>query len=324
MWLLLLAGLLLGQSCGKHRPSHSGKGVLAEETDALGRSISVRHYPDRIVSMAPSNTEMLLSLGLRQKLVGVTSFYGFPEQVEGVAKIGGYTNPSVAKVVSLRPDLVFAARGNPREVIEQLRRRGIKVFTLDTRTVSGLLADIRKVGALTGCVEGARRVTREIENDIREIHRAVAALSDEEKPRVLWVGQEEPLRTAGRGSFVDELIRLAGGKNVAGDEERAWPAYNLEKVVLRDPEVIILSEDMYKRSPGTVAKTIARFNRHAAWGNISAVRKRRVHFIPADLLGQPSPAFVVGLKELARLLHPDVFPGRVGEKGEAETEKRSD
>lgn len=314
--LLLLIGSLAGQGCGKRPAKEAGEDWLAAERDALGRLISVREYPRRIVSMAPSNTGMLLSLELRDKLVGVTSFCVSPEKVEGVAKIGGYTNPSVARVISLRPDFVLAARGNPRDVIRQLRWRGIKVFTLDTRTVPGLLADIRKVAALTGCGERARRLVAEMESEIRDVREKVGMLREQEKPRVLWVGQEQPLRTAGPGSLIDELICLAGGENVAGEEKSRWPSFSMEKVVLRDPEVIILSEDKYKSSPARVAGTIVRFKRHAVWGKTSAVRKGRVYFIAADVVGQPSPACVEGLKLLARRLHPDLF-AEPAEKGPA-------
>ncbi len=322
--LLLLIGSVAGQGCGKRPAGEAGEDSLAVERDALGRLVSVREYPRRIVSTAPSNTGMLLSLGLRDKLVGVTSFCVSPEKVEGVAKIGGYTNPSVAKVISLRPDFVLAAKGNPRDVIRQLRWRGIKVFTLDTRTVAGVLADIRKVGALTGCGERARRLVGEMESEIRDIREKVRKVREQEKPRVLWVGQEEPLRTAGPGSLVDDLIRLAGGKNVAGEEKSRWPSFGMEKVVLRDPEALILSEDKYKSSPARVAGTIARFKRHAVWGKISAVRKGRVYFIAADVVGQPSPACVEGLKLLARRLHPDLFAERAERGAAHDAGKRSD
>ena len=322
--LVLSACWLLGGGCGGGEPNERKENRLAAETDALGRKVSVREYPRRIISMAPSNTEVLLSLGLRDKLVGVTSFYGRPEKVEGIARIGGYINPSVAEIISLHPDLVFGAKGNSRDVVRQLHRHGIKVFTLDTKTVSGLLADIGKVGALTGARESARRLIERIEREIDAIRQKVGTLSDGEKPMVFWIGQEEPLRTAGAGSLVDELIELAGGANVAGDEKRLWPSYSMEKLVLRDPEVIILSEDKYKSSPGRVAQTAARFRRTAVWGNISAVKEGRVHFIAADLLGQPSPACVDGLKLLARRLHPDLFAEDTEERNREDTEKGRD
>jgi len=322
--LLLLTASFLGEGYGGRGPSDREAGGLAAETDALGREVCVREYPRRIISTAPSNTEILLSLGLRDKLVGVTSFYGRPEKVKGITRIGGYINPNVAKIISLHPDLVFAARGNSRDVIQQLRRHGIKTFTLDTKTVSGLLADVRKVGALTGTGERAKRLTSAMEREIRDIRQKVAKLSDGGKPRVFWIGQEEPLRTAGPGSLVDELIELAGGRNIAGDGRMPWPSYNMEKLLLRNPEVIILSEDKYKSSQGKVARTIARFRRDRVWGKVSAVKEGRVHFIPADLLGQPSPLCMEGLKLLAKRLHPDLFAEHAEKKTREDTEKRSD
>jgi iron complex transport system substrate-binding protein len=297
---LLSLAMVLQQGCRQDSSSTETQTALA--------SISVREYPRRIVSMAPSNTETLLSLGLRENLVGVTDFYGDVEKVRGLPRVGGYTNPSVERIVALKPDIVFAARGNPRDVIAQLRRHGVPVFCLDTRSVSQLLSDVETVGRLTGVSDPANRLTAAIREEMQRIREKVDALNENDRPRVLWVGQEEPLRTAGPGSLVDELIILAGGDNVARNERDAWPSLSLEKLVLADPDVLILGEDKYKESPDKVRDTLSRFRRHPVWQNVSAVREGRVHAIPTDLLGQPSPAFILGLKELARRLHPNLFP----------------
>ena len=305
---LLSLAMVLQQGCRRDSSSTETPTALASATDALGRTISVREYPRRIVSMAPSNTEILLSLGLRENLVGVTDFYGDVEKVRGLPRVGGYTNPSVERIVALKPDIVFAARGNPRDVIAQLRHHGVPVFCLDTRGVSQLLSDIETVGRLTGAGDPANRLTAAIREEMQRIREKVAALNENDRPSVLWVGQEEPLRTAGPGSLVDELIIIAGGNNVARNERDAWPSLSLEKLVLADPNVVILGEDKYKESPDKVRDTLGRLRRHPVWGKISAVREGRVHAIPTDLLGQPSPAFILGLKELARRLHPNLFP----------------
>lgn len=272
--------------------------------------------------MAPSNTEILLSLGLRENLVGVTDFYGDVERVRDIPRVGGYTNPSVEKIASLKPDIIFAARGNPRDVIEQIRRHGIPVFSLDTRSVSQLLSDIETVGRLTGAASAANRLTGEIREEMKRIGEKVDGLNDDDRPRVLWVGQEEPLRTAGPGSIVDEIILLAGGKNIAGNERDAWPSLSLERLVLADPDVIILGEDKYKESPEKVRDTLSRFRRHPVWQNLSAVRNGRVHAIPTDLLGQPSPAFILGVRELARRLHPNLFPETDGTDGDGKEDAK--
>lgn len=318
--LLLSLTMVLEQGCRRDSPSTETQTALASAMDALGRTISVREYPRRIVSMAPSNTEILLSLGLRENLVGVTDFYGDVEKVRGVPRVGGYTNPSVERIVALKPDIVFAARGNPRDVIEQLRQHGIPVFCLDTRSVSQLFSDIETVGRLTGAGDPASLLTAEIREEMQRIREKVDVLNENDRPRVLWVGQEEPLRTAGPGSLVEELIILAGGNNVARNERDAWPSLSLEKLVLADPNVVILGEDKYKESPDKVRDTLSRFRRHPVWQNLSAVREGRVHAIPTDLVGQPSPAFILGLKELATCLHPELFTGPVQKTDRAEKE----
>lgn len=319
---LLSVVMVLQQGCRRDSPSAETSKALVSETDALGKTISLREYPRRIVSMAPSNTEMLLSLGLGEKLVGVTDFYGDVEKVGGVPRVGGYTNPSVERIVALKPDIAFAARGNPRDVILQLERHGIPVFSLDTRSVSQLLSDIETVGRLTGVASEASHLTGEIREEMKRIGEKVDALNENDRPRVLWVGQEEPLRTAGAGSIVHELILLAGGKNIARNERDAWPSLSLEKLVLADPDVIILAEDKYKESPDKVRDTLIRFQRHPVWQNVSAVKEGRVHAIATDLLGQPSPAFILGLKELARRLHPNLFPETDGTDGDGKEDAK--
>lgn len=311
--LFLFCSVLLQEGCRVRCTDDQDHPRLIAATDALGRTISLRQYPRRIVSAAPSNTEILLALGLRDRLVGITDFYGSPEKAQGIQRVGGYTNPSVEKIVSLKPDIVFAARGNPIDIIEQLRRHGIVVFTLDTKTVPGLLEDVRRVAVLTGATDQAQRLTAETEKQMGIIRQRLDTLSKEQKPPILWIGQEEPLRTAGPGSLVDELIRLAGGKNVAADERSPWPAYSTEKLVLDDPQVIILAEDKYKNSPDAVARTLDRFRKDSVWKNVSAVKNGRVHYIPTDILGQPSPAFIEGLKMLAQYLHPEFFRQPDGE-----------
>ena len=166
--------------------------------------------------------------------------------------------------------------------------------------------------------EKARQITQEMRKEIRAVRGAVGELPSGEKPRVFWIGQEEPLRTAGPGSLVDELIGMAGGENVAREEQGPWPAYNMEKLVLHDPEILILGEDKYKDSPEKVSATIANFKRHPIWRRLSAVKEGRVYHIPTDLLGQPSPAVAIGLRLLASRFHPDSFPGSAAEKEQSE------
>ncbi len=319
---ILVASVLLAGCGGDRSPTGTSDPPLAVEVDALGNKVSIHHYPRRIVSTAPSNTEILLALGLRGRLVGVTSFYRQPERVKDVVRIGGYTNPSASKIISLDPDIVFAARGNSKDVLRQLRRHGLTVFTLDTRTVADLLEDIEKVGGLAGVGERAERVVRGMDSQISAVRARVSSLPEERKPRVFWVAQEEPLRTAGSGSLVDELIKAAGGTNVARDEARPWPSFSMEKLVLCDPQVIVLSEDRYRDSPDRVDETVSRFQRHAIWGRTSAVQEQRVKYIPADYLGQPSPAVVTGLRMLAKTLHPDLFPEALAETPETHEGER--
>ena len=295
------------KSSNKTQPE---KQFIVQIKDVFGHETKLKQYPKRIVSMAPSNTEILLHLGVKDRLVGVTSFYGYPEKVRGIEKIGGYINPNFEKIVSLKPDLVFAARGNPKQLIFKLRKYRINVFTLDTHNLSDLFYDIKNIGELVGVEEKANRLVQYMKDEIAEVKNRLKNLRVKQKPRVFWLGQEEPLLTAGTDNIINELIRLAGGINIAEDSNEKWPRYSREKLLLKNPDIIIVSDDKYKSSDRKLKETIQRFKNDPVWQNIAAVNNERIYFVPTDLIGQPSPRNIEGLNRLVRSFHPELFESK--------------
>lgn len=272
-------------------------------TDALGRQITLEAYPERIVSLAPSNTEILFALGAGGRIVGVTNYCDYPTEVERLPRVGGFSDPSLELIVSMQPDLVVAARMNPLTALESLRRFGIPVFALAPSTLEGTLHAIRQTGYLIGKGEEASRVTQQLEARIEAVRNVVSSISPRDRPRVVWGRLEAPFYSAGPGSFIHDLIRTAGGKNII-ESEVAWPQIGLETVVYRNPDIIIVNLE----SPRHLQEEIARLRKTSGWMAIDAVKTGRIHHVSLEVLGRPGPRLVDGLELLARHFHPDRFP----------------
>jgi iron complex transport system substrate-binding protein len=307
--VLTLCAVMAGCSCSRNHTGSGGASTvwLVEETDALGHVLRLEAYPQRIVSTAPSNTEIVLQLGCRDRLIGVTRFYGYPDLVEGIARVGGYYDPSIETISALKPDLVLVARGISQEILNKMRAFGLPVFCLDTQNLDDLYRDIATVGRLLGVEESAKALIEKTRRGIAEVTDKTAGLDESKRPRVFWLGQEEPIKTAGPGNMIDTLFALAGGVNVAADAPKDWADYSLETLLIKDPQVIIADKDGLTGHESDPAKLLERLRAHPAWSRISAVKTGRVYIVPTDLIGQPTPRVVEGLRILARDFHPELF-----------------
>ncbi|MBI4495587.1 MAG: cobalamin-binding protein [Deltaproteobacteria bacterium] len=270
-------------------------------TDEAGRTVELKGPPGRIVSLAPSVTEILFALGLEDRVIGVTTYCNFPPEALAKEKVGGYLNPSLERVASLRPDLVFGtADGASPEFVRKLKELGTPFYLTNPAGVAGVLRTIRHIGEVTDTLSAATGVEDSIRKGIQNV---MGKVEGKRRPRVLHVLAHDPLITSGRGTLVDDLIRLAGGLNVAGNSAAKYPRYGLEEVVLRDPEVLILSPMGPNESHGA----------QKAWWvermEISATRHSRIFFVDGDLILRPSPRIALGLTALARALHPEASSG---------------
>jgi|CZCA01.1.fsa_nt_gi iron complex transport system substrate-binding protein len=261
--------------------------------DALGREVKVDLPVEAIVSIAPSNTEILFALGLGEKVVGVTEACDYPEDAKSKPKVG-QVEMNIEKIANISPDLVVAVASMQLPVIETLSSLGIPVLALDPKNLSDVLDSITLVGKVTGREEAARLLVERLKSRIQDIQRKAAkAVAGEGRPRVFVEIWDDPLMTAGPGTFIDELIRLAGGENIAGDAGMEWPEFSLEVVIERDPDVIIT----VWREPEDVCT-------RPAWSRISACKTRRIQQVNPDILTRPGPRLVEGLAELLEIMHP--------------------
>ena len=266
--------------------------------DSLGRKVIVGSPPTRIVSLAPSITEMIYFLGLGDTLVGVTQFSYFPEEAREKPRVGTYTDINVEKVVTLDPDLVIAtADGNMREDVEMLEEAGIPVYVVNPRRIRQILEAIESVGDVCGVAPRARALVGSLRKRIEKVKEAVRG---RDRPLVFLVINIKPLMSVNRSTTHHDVIELAGGRNLAEDQPITYPRFSLEEVIRRGPEVIIIS------SMGRGGEHERARRQWFRWTAIPAVQNGRVYTINSDLIDRAAPRVVKGLEEMARLIHPEI------------------
>ena len=267
--------------------------------DQLGRQVRVASSPQRIVSLAPNITEILYTLGLGDRIVGVTEFSDYPEEAKEKPKVGTYVSSNIEKIVSLRPDLIIGTFGGTREETAlRLEQLGYPVYVTKSKTMDEVLVMIEKIGMITGKRPEADVLVRSLR---RRIQAVVDRVAGAPRPLVFLQINARPLMTVGAGSFHDELISLAGGENLAGHSSARYPQYSIEDVVKRTPDYILISTmDRH----GLFEEQKAQWMR---WPDIPAVRNNRILFVDSDVIDRASPRIVDGLEEMARLIHPELF-----------------
>ena len=267
--------------------------------DEIGRKVEMKGPPQRIISVAPSVTEILFALGLGEKIVGVSSYCNFPPEALGKEKVGGYITPSMEKILSLRPDLVFqTADGDLKAFVNRLAGFGIPVYITNPRSLTETLKAILKIGEATFSLPAARVHVEAMQAKITGVQERIAGRS---RLRVLHAMSVDPLISSGKGTFVHDLIALSGGENIAADARGKHPLLSMEEVIARDPQVILLSSMLSNEPMNSQKKWWERYR------EISAVRTGRIKVIQADLILRPSPRIVDGLAEVARAIHPEAF-----------------
>ena len=281
-------GILTGMPFMTHVSSRSF-------VDDTGRKLTIPKPPHRILSLAPSVTEMLFAIGAGGQVAGVTQFCDFPPEALRKPKVG-YANPNVESLVALQPDLILAPREFLKpDLIASLDNLKIPIFILSDQTVEDIFSHMQTIGRIVERQAEAAALVMELRQQLAAIKQRVQG-----RPpvRVLYVLNSQPLITPGPGSFIDQLIALAGGINVAAKSVSPYPRLSMETVLLEDPEVLIF--------PVGATEGISEGEQLAwkRWSGLSAIKQGRMYQIPADLLNRPGPRIVQGLERLATLLHP--------------------
>jgi iron complex transport system substrate-binding protein len=255
-------------------------------------------YPaKRIVSLAPSMTEILFALGLGDNIVGVTTFCDYPEEAKKKPKIGGMSNPSLEAVLSLKPDIVVMTKdGNPKEFEERLISLHINTYVFEARTLIGLPQGIRSLADALGVKARGEHLAKSIEEGVRKASRSPSRVNNRaSKKKVLFIVWPEPLIVAGPGTAIDDAIKLLGYDNIASQSATAYPKYSIEEVMIQAPDVLVIGNgsgmDMVAVSKG-ILKRLA---------TVPAVKSGRIFYV-GDGLYRLGPRVVQGIEELSACL----------------------
>ena len=248
------------------------------------------------MSIAPANTEIAFAIGAGDKLVAGTSYDDYPAQAKSLPKIGDFQSPSVEKIVSFKPDLVLATGGIQKGLRTKLEKLGVKVYVVDPPTLDKTYADLTNVGRLLGVSAKADALVAQLKQRAQAVTDKTASV----QPSKVFVEiYSKPLMTAGKGTLIDDLVKLAGGTNIGDAAGSGFPAYSAEVLLQQDPDVYIATTGSMQ-TPGQIAK-------RQGYDALKAVQDHRVYVIEDNLIVRPGPRLIDGLEQLARMIHPELF-----------------
>ena len=274
-------------------------GVAKTVTDQLGRQIRVPDHPQRIVSMAPSITEIVFALDLSDRLVGVTQFSDYPPAASALPKVGSYVHLDVERIVALRPDLCLAVKdGNPISVVSKLESVGIPVYAVDPRNLDAVMDTLLELGRLLDVNDRSKTIVAGMENRIGQVQQRVAGAAH--RPAVFFQIGISPIVSVGTPTFIHELIVMAGGVNLTHGQT-PYPRFSKEQVIGMRPEVMIITS-MARQTVFDQVKADWQ-----QWPEVPAVKFDRIYLVDSNLFDRATPRLVDALELLARLIHPDRF-----------------
>jgi len=295
-WLALLV-MLLGWLA-------SGFALLAPQSDPKSTRIDQANYPARIVSMAPNLTEILFALGLDDKIVAVTRYSDYPPRAADKPKLGTFWQPNIEAIIAAKPDLVVTLGFQQQaDVARRLNRIGYNCLMVNIETVEELFEAIHKIGTATGKQPEATNLAGDLRAKMKCLSSLVATGP---RPTVLWVIDREPLRVAGRDTFVNELIELAGGVNAIGPTVHKYPPIGGEQVIASAPEVIIEPASSNGNIPDQYRSALDYWRR---FSTVPAVANNRIYVIPPDTVSRLGPRVHQGLRSIAECIKPELFQG---------------
>lgn len=270
--------------------------------DATGESFTFKEAPKKIVSVSPAETEALFAIGLGDEIVGVSDYDDYPEAAKSKPKMGGIMKPNEEAMIAAQPDVVFTGISMSEEAVKKLRELQIPIFKTDPKTVDDVMKNIETYGQITDHQAEAQKVVDQMKEERDKVVEAVKSLSADQKKKVYI--EFSPGWTAGKGTFMDELITLAGGINVAADLEN-FSEISEERVIKDNPDVILYTksfvDEKTKKSLGDIIKG------RSGWDKINAVKNGTVIGLDDNLISRPGPRVTQGLQEVAKAIYPELF-----------------
>jgi iron complex transport system substrate-binding protein len=294
---VILTGLLA--SCSQSTESTTPTSFAI--TDDFGRTVTINNvHPERIISLAPSNTEILFALELGDRVVGVTDYCNYPPEATTKPSVGDYIAPNIEEIIAREPDLILATNEH-EEAMAQLESQGITVVGLDPKNIDEVLDSITLVGKLTGQEKEAASLVEEMQKRIKAVTDKTSTLSEVQELRVFYIIWHDPVWTTGAETFEDELIRMSGGVNIAHDLN-GYTDMSLENLIIANPEVIVAGIGMGtgESLPLQFVQTESRLQ------DVDARQNDRIYSIDMDIVSRPGPRIVDALEEFFKLIHPEL------------------
>lgn len=301
--ILLLLALILSACAAPAAPAATPTASPLVMTDGLGRTVTLAQAAQRVVSLAPSNTEILFAVGAGSQVVGRDNFSNYPPEALELPGLGDFMGFSIEQIVALNPDLVLLAEIHPPELVKSLEDAGITVYYLkNPLTMEEMYSMLITVGELTGHKTDAQTLVSQLSLRVAAVQQKLANI--EERKTVFYeIDGTDPSKpwTTGSGTFIDTLLEMAKAENIGRAMGSQYGQMSIEALLEADPDFILLGDANFGVTPEQV---IAR----PGWGELTAVKEGRVLPFNDDLASRPGPRLVDGLEELARLLHGVTLP----------------
>ncbi len=301
----LLAALALAAiglaACGSSTgtsasPAASAAAGPITVTDSSGQTVTLKQPATRIVSLAPANTEIAYAVGAGAKMVAGTSYDDYPAAAKSLPKVGDFSNPSVEKIASFNPDLVLATGGVQAGLRSKLEKLGVQVYVVDPTTYAGVMTDIANVGKLAGTSAAAQQVVATMQKAEADVQAKVASAA--KVPTFVEI-YSKPLMTAGKGTFISDMVGIAGGANLGDSAGTGFPNFSSE-VLLKDDPAVYIADSGSMSKPGDLSS-------RPGFSSLTAVKDGHVYVIQDDLIARPGPRLAQGLAQLARMIHPEAY-----------------
>jgi iron complex transport system substrate-binding protein len=268
-------------------------------TDLVGRTVTVKTDLQRIVALAPSITEIIFALEQQHRLKGVSRFSDFPAEAKQYPKVGSYVQLDVERIVALQPDICIGIKdGNPIVAVQKLEAMNIPFFAVDPNDLADVMESILAIGDLLGATDKARSIVADMRDRIDVVKQKTKHVL--KKPGVFFQIGISPIVSVGNATFINELITLAGGANVAAGAN-PYPRFSREQVISLGPDVMVISS----MARATIFEQVKA--QWMQWPAIPAVRNQAIHIAPSNIFDRPTPRLVVGLEQMARYIHPQLF-----------------
>ncbi|MBP2240955.1 iron complex transport system substrate-binding protein [Cytobacillus eiseniae] len=270
--------------------------------DATGLELTFDKAPERIVSTSPSETEILFALGLGDKIYGVSDFDDYPKEALTKQKVGGVTKPNEETIIAADPDLVIGGISMKDDIVEKFRGLGLTLYKTEPKKLDDILNNIIQIGIITDTQEKAEELVAQMKETIKTVTDVAATIKEEDKKKVYI--EFSPGWTVGKGEFMDELITLAGGINIASDME-GWNAINEEKVIQDNPEVILYTAEVVDDKSGKPLEEL--ITSRNGWEKISAIQDGNLTGIEGNIMSRPGPRITDALTQMAEAIYPELF-----------------